>query len=456
MSVAEHALPAVEPGILSPQRRAMTIGLVSLVSLVAFEALAVATAMPTAAQALDGLSLYALAFGGVIAASVVGLVAAGRWCDVRGAAVPLQAGVVAFVVGLALAGLAPNMPLFVAGRIAQGFGQGLLLVATYVVVAKVYPSPLRPRLFAAFSAAWVVPSLVGPTISGLVVEHAGWRWVFLAVPFLALPALWMLRPGLRALPPPAPSDAPAGFAHRRMAWSLVGAAGACALHYAGQRHDAAGFALIAAATVAVAVCAWRLLPAGVLVARRGLPAVIALRGIAAAAFFSTEVFVPLMLSRERGLSPVWAGLALTVGALGWSAGSWYQGTMSRKGPRPSVLRLGMTLIGGGVATVAATAWAHVPAAVGIAGWTIAGLGMGLAYPILAALALDLSAPGEEGVNSSALQLSEALTVATVLALGGSLFATLLETSPTLAFVASYAVSVALASLGMVVAGRCRR
>ncbi|HJU39124.1 MAG TPA: MFS transporter, partial [Tahibacter sp.] len=106
--------------------------------------------------------------------------------------------------------------------------------------------------------------------------------------------------------------------------------------------------------------------------------------------------------------------------------------------------------------VALTAWAHVPAAVGVAGWTLAGFGMGLAYPAIAVLALDFSTPGEEGVASSALQLSEALTVATVLALGGSLFATLIARSPTLAFVASYAVGIVLAGVGAVVAGRCRR
>ena len=64
------------------------------------------------------------------------------------------------------------------------------------------------------------------------------------------------------------------------------------------------------ATVALLVCMLRLLPIGTLRAARGLPTVVALRGIAASAFFGTEVFLPLLLSRERGLSPTWAGVAL--------------------------------------------------------------------------------------------------------------------------------------------------
>jgi len=57
-------------GVLSPQYRALTIGMVALITLVAFESLAVATAMPTVAQALDGLRLYALAFGGPLASTL--------------------------------------------------------------------------------------------------------------------------------------------------------------------------------------------------------------------------------------------------------------------------------------------------------------------------------------------------------------------------------------------------
>jgi hypothetical protein len=38
----------------------------------------------------------------------------------------------------------------------------------------VYPEHLRRKVFAAFAAAWVIPSLVGPALAGLVVEHLGW------------------------------------------------------------------------------------------------------------------------------------------------------------------------------------------------------------------------------------------------------------------------------------------
>ncbi|MFX5777029.1 MFS transporter, partial [Acinetobacter baumannii] len=78
-----------ETSILSARYRATTIGMVALVALHAFEALAVAAAMPTVAEALDGLRLYALAFGGTLATSVIGMTLAGRWADRHGPARPL-------------------------------------------------------------------------------------------------------------------------------------------------------------------------------------------------------------------------------------------------------------------------------------------------------------------------------------------------------------------------------
>lgn len=442
--------------LFDPRYRALTIGLVTLIALDAFEALAVATAMPTVAEALDGLSLYALAFGGTLAASVVGMVAAARWADLRGPRKPLQHGIFWFAVGLLIAGLAPNMWVLLLGRVVQGLGMGLNSVAAYVAVGRVYPAAMRPRIFAAFAAAWVLPAVVGPTISGLIVEHFGWRWVFLAVPLLAGLATMMVLPALRGFGPPpnAGADAaPAGDRHR-VAWATGAAASVLLLHYAGQQPRAAAVPMLVLAVAGVVACGWQLLPPGTLRAGRGLPTVIALRGIAAAAFFGTEVFLPLLLSREHGLSPAWAGAVLTVGALGWSTGSWWRGRMLA--PRAEhVLRGGAAMIAFGIALAASGAWPAVPVAVPVLGWILAGLGMGVVFPSLSVLTLELSPVERQGYNSSALQLSDALFTSAVLALGGSLFAALHEQAPVAAYASGFAITVALALLAAALAGRVR-
>ncbi|WP_308258080.1 MFS transporter, partial [Pseudonocardia lacus] len=197
LAAAPPSIPA--GGLLAPSLRTLTVGSVALVSLAAFEAMAVATAMPTAAAALDGISGYALAFGLPLATSVVGMVLSGVWSDSRGPAGPMRVGVAGFVVGLLLASIAPSMELLAAGRAVQGLGSGLFTVALYVVVARAVHPALRPRLFAAFAAAWVLPAVVGPPVAGLMVETIGWRWVFASAALLAVPAATMVEPALRRL-----------------------------------------------------------------------------------------------------------------------------------------------------------------------------------------------------------------------------------------------------------------
>ena len=244
-----------------------------------------------------------------------------------------------------------------------------------------------------------------------------------------------------------------GRAPHRLAWAGGAALSALALHYAGQQHHGAGASMLVLSAIALLVCAWHLLPRGTLRAARGLPTVVMMRGIASGAFFGTEVFIPLLLSRERGLSPTMAGAALTLGALGWSLGSWLRSRPSQPFTPPRLLRIGMSLIVVGIAGVACAVSPSVPVGAGIAGWIAAGFGMGLLFPTLSVLTLELSPPDRQGANSSALHLCDALFTATVLAVGGSVFAALMTRAPSLAYLVAFAISAALALLGAVLASR---
>jgi MFS family permease len=102
--------------------------------------------------------------------------------------------------------------------------------------------------------------------------------------------------------------------------------------------------------------------------------------------------------------------------------------------------------------VALAVWPAVPLAVCVLGWAAAGLGMGLLYPSLSVLTLELSAPGEQGRNSSSLQLGDSLFAATVLALTGAVLAASAHPGRS-SYAATLVLAAALAGLGVLLAGR---
>ncbi|MGW7020640.1 MFS transporter [Streptomyces decoyicus] len=426
-----HPTPSAPPGdahegagILGRDHRALTFGIISVVSVVAFEASAVNTAMPLAARALDGIGLYAFAFSAFFTASLFAMALAGEWSDRRGPLGPLFGGIAAFGVGLLVAGGAPSMGMFIAGRGVQGIGGGLVVVSLYVVVGRAYPERLRPSIMASFSAAWVVPVIVGPLVAGAVTEQLGWRWVFLAIPVLILLPLAVMLPALRKLPrtPPGPrGGAWQVLGNRRCLLALAVAAGACLLQYAGQHPTwfallpaAAGLALLVPGIV-------RLLPRGTFRAARGLPSVVLMRGLAAGALVAAESFIPLMLVTQRGLSATLAGLSLTGGGLTWALGSYVQSRPRMEPYRERLMGLGMVLLAAAIVTVPLALLDGVPAAVVAVGWTVGGFGMGLNISSGGVLLLKLSRPQEAGSNSASLQMSDALGNVTFVGLSGVLF-----------------------------------
>ena len=440
----DSTLPAAHPatGIFRPPYLWVTIGTCALVFLAAFESLAVTTIMPLVSRELDGGSLYALAFAGPLATGVIGMVGAGNWSDRRGPAMPLYASVSLFVLGLLIAGSSVSMPMLVAGRLVQGLGGGALTVSLYVLVARFFPGPLHPRIFAAFSAAWVVPSLVGPFAAGVVAQVFSWHWVFLGVVGLVIPALAMIVPVLRSLDEPQESVQPQGTSQPEAAgqpgqpvppWALgrLGWAALAALAVLGLNLSAdvsvpsfpAATALLALAAVVLALVAVRpLVPRGTLAARRGLPSVILARGLASASFFGAEVYLPYLLIDQYAFPPTLAGLTLTGGALAWAGAAAIQGRLGSRLPHQSAVQTGSLMVLAAVLLALATTALHWPPAVAIAGWVLAGGGMGLLYPRLSVMTLALSTKENEGFNSSAMSISDSLGGALSLASTGIVFA----------------------------------
>ncbi|MCX5199617.1 MFS transporter [Streptomyces sp. NBC_00249] len=418
------AVPPPQGGILGTAYRALSVGIISVVFLIAFEATAVGTAMPVAARELDGIGLYAFGFSAYFTTSLFGMVLSGQWADRQGPLRPLTVGIGAFAAGLVCSGTAGVMGVFVIGRAVQGLGGGLVIVALYVVVSRAYEERLRPVIMAAFAASWVVPSIVGPLAAGTVTEHLGWRWVFLGIPVLVVVPLCVALPAIRRTASGPVGGQAAAFDGRRIRLALGISAGAGLLQYAAQ--DLRWLSLIPGlAGAALLVPAVRgLLPRGTYLARRGMPSVVLLRGVAAGSFIGAESFVPLMLVTQRGMSPTLAGFSLALGGVTWALGSWVQ-SKGRAAPyRERLMVAGMVMVAFAIAAAPAVLVDRVPVWTVALAWAVGCLGMGLVIGSTSVLLLKLSPPREAGANSAALQISDALANVVLLAAVGAAFAAL--------------------------------
>ncbi len=394
---------------------------------IAFEAMAVATAMPQAARELNGLGIYAWAFSLFSIGMLFATVASGRIADRVGPARPMLVGMGIFTVGLLIAAVAQSMLQLIAARLVQGLGSGTMSVAVYVCIAQVFHPSQRPRMFSYISTAWVLPAFVGPPVAAFLTSRFGWPSVFLAVlPLLAIASV-MVVPSLLQLmrTPPARPTEPATRRPAPLWAAALAAIGAAAIQLAGQRLDVAGGVLAAVGLGLLTASLPNLMPPRFFRFSRGLPSVIVVRALIAGSFFGAEAFIPLMLVEQRGLPLVLAGGVLTLGALGWTTGSWIQSRPSLALRRDRIITVGTVSLVLGLSLAAVTAavpqiWAGIIAVA----WILGGLGMGLSMASTSLAVMTVSTVAEQGRNASSLQLGEALGASIFVGLAGSIFNTL--------------------------------
>ncbi|MDQ0574095.1 MFS transporter [Agromyces albus] len=440
-----------DPGPLSLPYRWLSIGMFSLIFLAAFEAMAVTTVMPLVARDLDGVEFFALAFAVPLAAGIIGMVLAGNWTDRSGPLPSLVVSALLFVVGLLIAGTAADMGVFIVGRFVHGLSGAAVIVPLYVIVARVYPEALRARVFAGFAAAWVIPSIIGPALAGVVAEAVSWHWVFLGVIGLMLPAAAMMVPPILRVRDQVQGDPTVRWSLGRVGWSVLTAVAALALSLSKEFPEPWRW-MIAVLSIGLVVVAVRpLMPAGTLRAARGMPATVLLRLIVAGAFFGSEIYLPYLFIERYEFSPSLAGAVLTGAGVTWAAASWLQGRLGDRVSNTQSVQIGAALLAASLVVVLLVAAFMLSPVIAFAAWTLAGGAMGFMYPRFSVAVLSLSPVSSQGFNSAALSIGESLGASVALAI------TALAASAVVggAFTAEFAVGVAIAVVAVVLAQRVR-
>jgi MFS family permease len=420
-----------DDGLWTPKRRPLTLGLVLTITLVAAEALAVATAMPVVAKELGGLQLYGLVFTAFLVGSLISIVVAGTLIDRRGVVVPFLLGIGLFALGLAIAGAASSMEMLIVGRFIQGLGGGAVPPIAYVAIGRTLPDHLRPRMFATMSTAWVLPGVLGPGLAGIVAEAFSWRWIFFGLlPLLAFSG-WLAYRGLSGMGPQEQTAAQrleqhgVGGERRRIVNGLLVALGVGLVTVGLAGEPGPLLVILGVVGLGIALYAFvQLVPPGTMRAARGYPTAILLRGVLTFAFFAVDVYVALLLEDVRGWTAFMAGIAITAATVSWTAGSWTQARLSSRFPHEWFVRIGFPVVAVGIAGLGLILLEEVPAILAIPIFGLAGFGMGLTYAQFALIVLREVPREEQGTVTAGLTLSDSVGTA----LGTSVAAALVHTS----------------------------
>lgn len=434
--------------------------------LTGFAALAVMPLLPVAARDLDGVGLYPLVAGAFVAASLLGGVLGGAWADRGGARQPLTAGVILTVATLLVSATSTTIWQLALGRFTDGIAAGMVAVSINAAIGQSYPDRLRARALSLMSACWIVPSLAGPPLAGLVAASWSWRVVFFGVAAFtlvpAVAAVLLLRGqpaqrGGKGGVSEEPGEGDASVRRPALAATVVVCVAAALTQYGVSAWNAWHAVCASTGLVLLVACGPKLLPRHTWRAGSGLPATVLLRALTSGAFFTLEAFVPLMLSTARHVPGVVTGLAFTGAALAWAGASWMQGRLQNRVARHRLVAIGASIMAVAVAVAALCTVSAVPPAVAVSSMAIAAVGMGLAAPSLTLLSLAHSPADRQGYASGAMQTAQSLGQTLVLAVTSALFTALSAAwaSRLPAFAGAYALLILPIAGAAFLAGRTR-
>ncbi|MEU6137370.1 MDR family MFS transporter [Nocardioides sp. NPDC047086] len=162
-------------------------------SLVAIDMTILATAVPSVVKDLGGFEQFPWLFSIYVLATAVTTPLYAKVADRLGRKPVMIAGVVAFLVGSLLCGLAWSLTALIIFRAIQGIGAGAIQPMAMTIVSDIYTLEERAVATSYVASVWATAAIVGPTLGGVFADYLDWRLIFLINLPLGAVALWLLR-----------------------------------------------------------------------------------------------------------------------------------------------------------------------------------------------------------------------------------------------------------------------
>ncbi|CAA3804869.1 multidrug efflux MFS transporter SdrM [Staphylococcus aureus] len=144
----------------------------------AIESSIISLALPTIKQDLNAGNLISLIFTAYFIALVIANPIVGELLSRFKIIYVAIAGLLLFSIGSFMCGLSTNFTMLIISRVIQGFGSGVLMSLSQIVPKLAFEIPLRYKIMGIVGSVWGISSIIGPLLGGGILEFATWHWLF--------------------------------------------------------------------------------------------------------------------------------------------------------------------------------------------------------------------------------------------------------------------------------------